>query len=192
MTFSKGRTSVEISLRGRARSLLFLLFIAGISLCLAAETLLAGSASFLARPEKIRSLMAFDSNDPRLEYRLGRAYEDFDPSEAVKHLRRATELSPDNRRYESYLAISCEAAGDTVCADQTWEHLANLSPEVPVYHWHAGESLLRANRLGESAAQFRRLLDLDSSYGPRAWFALRDVMDPKAIFQKHGGPSPGL
>jgi hypothetical protein len=62
--------------------------------------------------------------------------------------------------------------------------LAELSPGVPLYHWHAGESYLRANRLDDSLAQFSRLLDLDPKYGPKAWFALRSVLGPDVIFQK--------
>lgn len=177
-------TPVEVSLHGRAGSFLFLIIVIGIGLLLMAETVLAGAASFFSKPDKVRSLLTLDSTDPRLEYAMGRTYEDSNPAESVKHLRRAAQTSPRNPLYWHYLAIACEAAGDPSCSDQSWEFLTQLAPAVPLYHWQSGQSFLRTSRVNDSVAQFRSLLDLDPSYGPRAWFALRDVMDPNTIFQK--------
>lgn len=185
MKFPADRAAhVKISLSGRTRPLFFILTIACLGMLLVRETLLAGSASFFTTSANVRRVLAFDPNDPRLEYRLGIVYEDADPGESIGHLRRATELSPNNSRYRHQLAVACELAGNTGCADQAWERLAEVSAGVPLYHWHAGESYLRANLLDESLAQFSRLLDLDSKYGPQVWFALRNVLGPDIIFQK--------
>src|SRR5207253_362494 len=64
------------------------------------------------------------------------------------------------------------------------EHLLKLCPMVPYYHQLAAESYLRKNRLDESLAQFRRLLELDPIYATDAWDALQSVFDPDLIFQK--------
>ena len=139
-----------------------------------------------------RRLLAIDSGNPRLEYRLGRIYEDMDPAEGISHLRRATQLSPNSQRYWSHLASTCESNEDTKCADSAWEFLVKLCPSVPLYRWHAGESYLRTNQLNASLVQFRRLLDVDPEYAPQVWYALLDVQTPDAIFQellvKRGDP----
>ena len=64
-----------------------------------------------------------------------------------------------------------------------------IRDRVPIYHWHAGESYLRANQLDESLAQFRLLLDLDPKYGPQVWFALRSALNPDVIFQRTIAPN---
>lgn len=179
-----GATRIEISLSERSRSILFLLGVASATLFLATEILLIGVASSFKTRSEGRWILALDPDDPRLEYRLGRVYAQSDPAEGIRHLRRATELSPSSRRYWSALAFACESLGDTQCADQAWELLAKLCPMVPRYHWQAGKSYLRTNQVDEALVQFRRLLELDSNYGPQAWFALRSVLDPDVIFQK--------
>ena len=131
-----------------------------------------------------RWILAVDPDDSRVEYQLGRLYEDSDPSQGVRHLRRATELSPNVQRYWAHLAAICESIGDTNCADRTWEALAKLCPVVPLYHWQAGKSYLHTNQLIESLAQFQRLLDLDPQYAPQIWYALRELQTPDTIFQE--------
>ena len=173
-----------ISLRDLSLAIFFSLVVSSATLFLAAETFLAGRASSFKTRSEGRWILALDPDDPRLEYRLGRVYVQSDPTEGIRHLRRAAELSPNNRRYISHLAFACETAGDTQCSDQAWELLSKLCPMVPLYHWHAGQSYLRTARLDESLAEFRVLLDLDSKYGPQVWFALRNVLGPDIIFQK--------
>jgi hypothetical protein len=55
---------------------------------------------------------------------------------------------------------------------------------VPYYHQLAAESYLGKNRLDESLAQFRRLLELDPIYATDTWAALLTVFEPDVIFQK--------
>src|SRR5208283_2500509 len=117
-----------------------------------------------------------------LQNRLGQAYKDIDPSASLRHLRRATQLSPESRLYWSDLESSCESMGDTQCADQAGERLLHLSPMVPLYHWDAVQRALRTQRLDEATAQSRRLLELDTSYATPTWVALQTVMQPEAIF----------
>jgi tetratricopeptide (TPR) repeat protein len=177
-------TRIEISLREGYRSLRFLVVVGCISLFMAAETALVGVTSSFKTPSEGRLIMAFDPNDPRAEYRLGQAYQDTDSAESIRHLRRATELSPYSRLYWSELASGCESVGDTQCADQATERLLKLCPMVPLYHWQAAQSYLRRNRLDLSLAQFRRLLQLDPAYAWVTWGSLQTVGQPELIFRK--------
>ena len=185
MTFPLDRTAlVEISLSGRPRSLFFILGVVGFSLLLLWEAFLAAYPSLFSSPARVHWVLAFNPNDPRLEYRRGLLHEDADPGQSIPYFRRASELSPSNSRYRHELAVACEKAGNAGCADQAWEHLAKVAAAVPIYHWHAGQSYLRTDKLDDSLAQFRVLLDLDPKYGPQVWFALRNVLEPDVIFQK--------
>ena len=175
---------IEVSLREGSRSLLFLLIVGSISLFLAAETALVGVTSSFKTPSEGRLILAFDANDSRAEYRLGQVYEDTDSAESIRHLRRATELSPYSRLYWSELASGCESVGDTQCADEATGRLLELCPMVPLYHWQAAQTYLRKNRLDLALAQFRRLLQLDPAYAWASWDSLQTVKQPELIFRK--------
>jgi tetratricopeptide (TPR) repeat protein len=177
-----GVARAEISLRDRSRSLSFLVAVGSLSVFLAAETLLVGAASSISTPSEGRLILALDSNDPQLHDRLAQVYKD--PAEIVRHLRRATELSPYSRLYWSDLAGACDSIGDTQCADRARERLLTLCPMVPLYHWQAAEAYLSAKRLDEAVAQFRRSLELDPKYALNTWASLRTVQGPDLIFQE--------
>lgn len=175
---------IVVSLQKRSRSLLFLLSVSSISLFLAAETALVGVTASFKTPSEGRLILAFDPASPRAQYRLGKVYQDIDPAESVRHLRRATELSPYSRLYWSELASTCESAGDMQCTDQATERLLTLCPMVPLYHWQAAQSYLQERRLDLSLTQFRRLLQLDPTYAWATWASLQTVAQPELIFQK--------
>ena len=181
---------VEVSLQGRSRSLLFLLVVGFASMLFATETSLMGIVSSFEARSVGRCLMALDFDDAWLHYRLGQIYEQIEPAEGVREMRRATQLSPESRRYWSHLASECESLGDTQCADQAWDRLMLLCPMVPVYHWHAAQSCLRSHQMDESLAQFRRLLQLDPQYASGAWISLLPVFDADSVFQKVLADSP--
>ncbi len=180
-----GSTQIEISLASRGRRLLFLTAVGFVGLLLAAETVLAGFVLSFDSPSQARWLLRFDSSDPQLQYQLGRTYEDSDRAESVYYLRQATALSPSSRRYWTHLGDDCESLGDTQCADQAWDRLLALCPMVPLYHWTAAQSYLRANRLDDSFAQFRTLVQLDpADYAVASWNSLRAAADPDRIFDQ--------
>ena len=179
-----GVARIAVSLRGRSRSLPFLMGVGAVSLLLAAEMSVVGIASSFESPSTGRLILVLDANDPQLQHRLGQVYQEIDPAESVRYLRRATELSRYSRLYWSDLASACQSIGDTQCADRATEHLLKLCPMVPCYHQLAAESYLEKNRLDESLAQFRRLLELDPIYATDTWAALLTVFEPDVIFQK--------
>src|SRR2546427_634312 len=177
-------TQVEIPLRERFRSLVFLLAVSSASLLLAAETTLVGTVLSFSTPSTGRLILTLDSDDPQLQYRLWQVYKDTDPAESVRRLRRATELSPYSRFYWDELASACESRGDIQCADRATERLLKLCPMAPYYHQIRAQSYLRKNQVGESLAQFRRLLELDPTYAAVAWGSLQPALKPDVIFEK--------
>jgi len=179
-----GAARIEISLQERSRSLLFLLAVGCASLFVAAETSLVGIIYSFQTPRVGRWLLALDADDPRLQNRLGQVYEDIDPAESVRHLRRATQLSPASRIYWGDLESACEFMADTQCIDEAGEHLLKLCPMVPTYHWLAAQSSLRTHQLDRALAESRRLLELDPSYAVAIWSSLEPVQKPDAVFQK--------
>src|SRR5437660_6950747 len=179
-----GVARIEVSLRERSRWLPFLMGVGTVSLLLASEMSLVGIASSFERPSTGRLILVLDSSDPQLQHRLGQVYKEIDPAESVRYLRRATELRGYSLLYWSDLASTCQSIGDTQCADRAAEHLLKLCPMVPYYHQLAAESYLGKNRLDESLAQFRRLLELDPIYATDTWAALLTVFEPDVIFQK--------
>ena len=185
--------SLHGTLDGR-RLLFFALTVVSASLFLAAAVLETGAVASFKTISQGRWLLRFDRNNPLLEDRLGQIYQDSGKPEVIPHLLGSTELSPLNRRYHADLASACESLGETACADKEWEFLAELCPKVPVYQSHAAQSYLRTNRMDEALAHFERLLELDPSYGPESWFALRAVLDPDRIFQRtiSGRADPAL
>src|SRR5437667_342814 len=179
-----GVARIEVSLQERSRSLPFLVVVGAVSLVLAAEISLVGIASSFERPSMGRLISVLDSDDPQIQHRLGQVYAETDTNKSVQCLRRAAELSRYSRLYWSDLASACQSIDDTQCADWAAEHLLRLCPMVPYYHQLAAESYLRRNRLDESLAQFRHLLELDPIYATGAWADLLTVLEPDVIFQK--------
>jgi len=183
-------TRREISLQAGSRPLVLLLVVGGASLLLAAETALVGVTSSFETPSQGRVILALEPDDAAAQHWLGCVYEDTDPAQSVVHLRRATEINPYGRLYWSDLASACRSIDDPQCVDQTRRRLLRLCPMVPLYHLYAAQSFLKANRLDESVAEFRRLLQLDPTYAPSAWFSLRPVLEPDRIFQQVLADSP--
>jgi len=170
--------------RRRAGGWLFLLAVSALSIFLAAETWLAGTVAIFANPEVGRRLLSLDADDPSLEDKLGQAYKDVNSAECLRHLRRATELSPSSRLYWSDLESTCEALGDAPCADRARERLLQICPMSPAYHWLVADSCLRANRIPRAFDELRRLLELDPTYAPSVWSSLQFLGQPEAVFQK--------
>ncbi len=168
----------------RVRAAVFLLLVAGASVWLAVESLLSGMIFSFATPSMGRRLLAWDANDPRLEDQLGQVFKDTNPGEGLRHLERATQLSPASRLYWSDFELACETAGDAQCADQARERLLQLCPMVPGYYWLEADSCLRTNRLDLALAQYRRLLELDPSYAASVWSSLQDLHQPERVYER--------
>ncbi len=137
----------------------------------------------------LRRAIALDPGNAGYEHQLGLidAYS-FGPAnfpEAVKHLRRATELNPRKAQYWSDLAEVCDTTGDAACSHQAAERALKLSPATPRFEWKAANHFLQAGRVDDALRHFRRLLALDDSYAqPVFQVCLRVTRDPQTVYQK--------
>ncbi len=167
----------EFSLRSGGRAGAFLLavglaalFMAGEAVRIAIATSLEGSA----RLPQLRRALSLDPDNPKLHYQLGLVYsyspEDIDPAEAMKHLRRATELNPYRAIYWSSFASACDSVGDHVCADRALERALTLSPMTPRLQWITANHYLVTDRPEAALPHFQRLLELSPEY---AWTTFR-------------------
>jgi hypothetical protein len=152
-------------------------------LLLAVGTILLGITSSFETPKVGQWILTLDPNDPWLENRLGESYKDDNPSEGLRHLRRATQLSPYRQLYWSDLESACEAMGNQQCVDEADERLLQLCPMAPYYHLVAVQYFLRKNQLDAALQQSRRLLELDSGYALPTWQSLQSVRKPELIYQ---------
>ncbi len=159
---------------------------------MALETLRIGIASTLGQSTQLPALrraLALDPANPELYHRLGLAkfysWEEPNPAEGLKDLRRATELKPSEALYWSHLGAACEAMGDIVCADRSFEGALNLSPMTPRLHWLTANHYLRTDRPETAGRHFQRLLELSPDYAwPTFRLCLQAWGDPKVIWQK--------
>lgn len=188
--FSAG--TFEFSLRPRRRSSVFLLAIGLVALFMCGKTIRIAIATSLGESSKLSELrraLILDPANPKLHHRLGMIYsyslEEINPAEAVKYLRRATELSPYEALYWLSLASACDSMGDTVCADQALERALSLSPMTPRLHWITANHYLRTDRTDKALPHFQRLLELSPEYAwPTFRLCLRAMDDPEVIFQE--------
>ena len=183
--------SLECSLQSGWRAAFFLLMIGITALFIGGEAIRLWVAEHLAESFKLPNLLMalkVDPVDPRIHKLLGQYYcylDNPNMAEGLKHLRRATELSPSGAIYWYSLASACELASDNVCADQAFERAVNLSPMTPRFEWAAANHYLLTGRTDEALAHFRRLLQLDPGYdGATFRLCLRVTGDPELVFQK--------
>jgi tetratricopeptide (TPR) repeat protein len=184
---------IEFLLRPRWRAGVFLLGLGLAALFLAGEAIRIGIATSLEQSASVSDLrwaLTLDPANPNLHHRLGLVYsyssEDFNPAEAIKHLRRATELNPHKALYWSSLASACDSLGDAVCADRALERALNLSPMSPRLRWITANHYLLTNRAQAALPHFQRLLELSpEEYSlPTFRICLEALRDPEVVFEK--------
>ncbi|MGD0227443.1 MAG: hypothetical protein ABSF71_34420 [Terriglobia bacterium] len=184
--------TLEIALRPLWRSWILFLVVAAGAVFLGGGALRAAFIAMLGESDDAGTLhkaIAMDPANPELYHRLGMVLCTFSgeacQTEGWKDLRRATELDPYSARYWSDLAWVCEMAGDTACSIQSVEQAVKVSPMTPQMHWLAANTLLREGQRDAAMAEFRRLLELDPTYGPATFHVcLGSLGDPQLILQK--------
>ena len=191
MTQTFTARSFQCSLRSGWRATFFLLAIGLTGLFIGGEAIRLWIAESLAVSftlPKLLLALKVDPADPMIHKLLGQYYcylDDPNMGEGLKHLRRATELSPSGAIYWYSLASACELAGDNACADQAFERAVSLSPMMPHFEWAAANHYLVTGRTDQALACFRRLLELDPGYAGQTFkLCLRVTDDPGLVFQK--------
>ncbi len=182
----------ELALRPRWRSWVFFLVVGLGVLALGRDVVRTALVETLGESVQVGALqkaLALDPANPELHHRLGMilcdSFGEADRAEGLKHLRRATELNPLAARYWSDLAWVCELSDDTACATRAVEQAVKLSPMTPQLHWVAANTFLRTGQKDAAMAEFRRLLELDPTYGPATFHvSVGSLGDPQLILQR--------
>jgi len=181
----------EVPLRPGWRATVFLLALGLAGFVLSAEALRVGVAETLAASADVTELRRAVSLDPanaksqRLLGALLCTLEDPNLVEGLEHLRRATELSPNEAANWSALASACELTGDRVCADEALERAIRLAPMMPRNEWTLANHFLVTDRTEQALAHFQRLLKLDPGYDWQSFrLCLRATGDPDLVFRK--------
>jgi hypothetical protein len=162
-----------------------LLFMAGaLALVTAFQAARLAAISILgesSKPLLLEKALSLDPANPELHHSLGliRFYSspESDAANGLRHLRRATELNPNEAPYWLDLASACEASQDAACADRSFQHAVALSPMTPRLYWAAGNYALRTGQSDRAMTLFRRLLQLDSTYADVVFQVCSRVLD---------------
>lgn len=197
-------TVTELRLQFRRPRLLFLVSTGLFALLVATEAVRLGLALTLgesAEPATLRRALALDPHNPELHNRLGLVLVDSaaasNAADGLSHLRRATELNPDEALYWSDLASACEAARDLACADRAFARALERSPMTPHLYWSAANYDLRMGRQDEALELFRRLLDLDLEYAQPVFRACLEMLGTpsnveRGLLEEKGNPDARL
>jgi tetratricopeptide (TPR) repeat protein len=183
---------VELSLKSRRRSGLFLSLAALAWLAGSAEAVKIAAATALGKSAEVSSVqraLALDPDNAALHDLLGQldanSVEASDLVAGVAQERRATALNPYKADYWVNLGSACESVGDQSCADQAYQRALDLSPMVPMVWWEAGNHYLRAGQVQSALPCFHRLLELSPDYAAPAFaLTLRAYRDPMMILDK--------
>ncbi len=149
-------------------------------------------ATLFARKATARNLgfaLRLDPGNSDYHLQLGKLFqysaEDFNPEQAVAHLKRATELNPRNPEPWVDLAAALESEGKASEAEACLRRADTLAPNDPVFQWAIGNSSLLRGEVDEAFRHFKVVLAGSSQYNPilfnTAWKA---SSDPKKILQQ--------
>jgi tetratricopeptide (TPR) repeat protein len=183
---------VELSLKSRRRSGMYLSLAALVTLLGSAEAIKIAAVTALGKSGDVTAVqkaIALDPGNPVLHNQLTELYSDSPEQSslaaALQGARRATALNPNKSDYWLTLASTCESVPDNACADQALQRVLNLSPMVPQVWWVAGNHYLRTDRRESALPCFHRLLELSPEYAaPTFALTLRAYGEPKMIFDK--------
>lgn len=185
----------EWSLRPPLRAVLFLLALGLSAFFLSIEVLRVGVADTLAVSHDLaefRRAVDLDPDNAQVHRLLGSflcTLEDPHMAEGLGHLRRATQLSPNQAINWTALASACELAGDNACADEAFERALRVAPMVPRSEWAAANHYLVTDRTDQALAHFEHLLKMDPGYDWQTFrLCVRATGDPDLVFQKVVAP----
>ncbi|HYB30869.1 MAG TPA: tetratricopeptide repeat protein [Solirubrobacteraceae bacterium] len=99
-------------------------------------------------------------DDVELLVLAGRAGVEVDADDAVEHLRRATELAPDNAGAWHHLGEALAAEGATEEAETAFRRAVELDPDDQLAITHLGHTALAAGRRDEGVGYLARAADI--------------------------------
>ncbi len=110
--------------------------------------------------ETSRRALADSPNDVELLILAGRAGVELDDQHAVEHLRRATELAPDDVNAWDQLGDALATEGRMEEAEAAFRHAVELDPEDQIALTHLGHTAVAAGRREEGVGYLARASDI--------------------------------
>jgi len=154
------------------------LFLGAVILCSGVLTFFSGKAYLAAHwnrspnPELWQKAVRLEPGNAEYWGRLGLARQwDLSPDgmyEAVRYLRRATELNPRSADLWMELADAYQTSGDPVHAQEAYEKAQENFPVSAEVAWRYGSFLLYEGKLPDGYAEIRRAMSIDGSLTQRA------------------------
>ena len=192
MTLWLSTRTIEINLRGRRKTIVYLAVLLLPVMALAAVILRDAAAQTFGeslRPAWIEAGLRLDPDQPALYHRLGMIlfYSTGHPNATggLRLLRHAAKMQPDAAPYWRDLASACAASGDTACADRAFQRAVALNPMSPGLHWMIANYDLEMNRTEAGFGEFKRLLNLDPDYSSSVFHMCRQMdFDDPAVWNK--------
>jgi protein O-GlcNAc transferase len=88
------------------------------------------------------------------------------PREAARLLREAVQIDPAPASYWNSLGMVLGGEGDLAGAERAFREATARDNANVEYTYNLGLAILRQQRAGEAALQFRRSLEIDPTFGP--------------------------
>jgi choline-sulfatase len=105
--------------------------------------------------------------DALARVRLGELHRDMGrPREAARLLREAVQIDPAPASYWNSLGMVLGGEGDLAGAERAFREATARDNANVEYTYNLGLAILRQQRAGEAALQFRRALEIDPTFGP--------------------------
>ena len=105
--------------------------------------------------------------DALARVRLGELHRDMGrPREAARLLREAVQIDPAPASYWNSLGMVLGGEGDLAGAERAFREATARDNANVEYTYNLGLAMLRQQRAGEAALQFRRALEIDPTFGP--------------------------
>ncbi|ETW95084.1 MAG: hypothetical protein ETSY1_32145 [Candidatus Entotheonella factor] len=143
--------------------------------------------------------VAWGADRTELEYAKGvLAYGDGDYMEALSHLRRAVDLSPQHSEARFYLGLTFFRLGEFQYAIDALQWVVRLDPDMRHVHHHLGAAYLQLRRYDEALAQFQlaETHETDNSdtlfYLGYTYYQLKQYREAPPYFQRALELDPSL
>ena len=112
-------------------------------------------------------LLPMAPRDALARIQLGEVYRDLRrPDEAAQLMRQAIEIDPAPASYWNSLGMVLGGEGDLAGAERAFREATARDNANVEYTYNLGLAILRQQRAGEAALQFRRALEIDPTFGP--------------------------
>ena len=158
-------TVLSLRLKSAPAKAVFLCAVIALALTGAVIAARVGLAAYWAQSldiETVARAARLDPHNAAIQYRLGELYGwgTVDAQQAVAHLQRATQLSPQRTGYWSGLGWACLTAGDSACSSMAFRKAVDVAPMSAQSYWELSNYLMVTGTEAEVLPVLRNYLEL--------------------------------